>query len=426
MRLRPLVSACVLLLTGTQAGVPASGPVPRVDATHGTVGDGFGFALVALGDLDRDGIAEIAVSAPAIELDVPGSVRVLVGRTGAERAKFAGADARDEFGYALAAIDWDRNGVLDLVIGARLGASDGAPGEGFGRGVLHVVAGGSGKLIWRTRGETPEQRLGAALAGIDDVDNDKHGDLVVGSPGMPLRGPDSGAVEVWSGRTGRPLRTLLGLRTGERLGERVAAIGDVTGDGLEDFVATAPAASFADLPDTGRVEFVCGRTGASLGALTGTVAGEFFGRGLLGGFGWNNDGVNDVAIGSPFAQDPAQPRAAPARSAPARRGALVRTPGAVTETKATGRPACADRPVAGEPIPRAVGLWINSGARPTFCATARLRSARRCQRTWTRFSRASQSLREGRISSATSRRAPPALLFGPRVCVCGPDAPLQP
>lgn len=330
---------------GTRLAIAPSGPA-----------DGYGHALVNLGDLDGDGFEDFAVGAPAIEMAVPGHAVVHSGRTGRELWRVRGTDPKDEFGGALAAIDWNGDGYLELVVGARRALVDGspkgavrifdgrsgaeiirlegdldhgdlgsaaarvgdlngdgkddlavgAPGEADDRGAVYVFAAGTGHLVRRFSGRTRGDLFGWAIAGIGDVDQDGVDDVAVGAPGRDARGPGAGAVALMGGGNGRTLRTVLGLAGGEGLGSVLITIGDLDGDGFVDLAAAAPRAALDDLPDVGRVMLFSSRDGAVLGEFRGTRAGHNFGHSLVS-FDADADGRPDLAVGVPYADNPLEP-----------------------------------------------------------------------------------------------------------------------
>ena len=99
---------------------------------------------------------------------------------------------------------------------------------------IDLISGRSGELIrvlWKGSGD-PLRALTWEVGG--DVDGDRVPDLLVG---MPEDGP--GRLLVLSGRTGEVKLELAGTETGERLGTSVAFLGDVDGDGCDDFAFAA-------------------------------------------------------------------------------------------------------------------------------------------------------------------------------------------
>ncbi len=210
--------------------------------------DQFG-AVLATGDFDGNGRAEIAVGAPAdtVLKNGQGSVTVLdVRRRRAtvltqDSPGISGlAEVWDFFGTALATGDFDADGHDDLAIGVPgEGLSDNQRAMDYGDGVVHVVYGSGSGLrtaaseAWSQRSLKGEpryfDRFGAALA-AGDLNGDGDDELAIGVPG-------ENAVQVLAGtRSGGLTRNHNLLLTGEG-GDFGAALATVTGRGL---VVAAP------------------------------------------------------------------------------------------------------------------------------------------------------------------------------------------
>ncbi|MEM7804570.1 MAG: thrombospondin type 3 repeat-containing protein [Pseudomonadota bacterium] len=259
--------------------------------------DRFGFAL-ASGDVDGDGLAEVAIGAPAF--DGNGAVFVQFAADGIETAALQridtpsiGIDTFASFGRALAIGDLDDNGFDDLAIGSNnevsiyLATAEGLPaspsrtifgsaGDNLGAAVLAadidddgvddlivsapsrdgLVSGQGAVLVFRASDDwlntpagpaktfigptTSGFALGASLA-VGDIDNDALADLLVGSTS------GNGQVYIYRGSTrdwNQPTRTtpdffITGESNGDRFGFSIDVNGDVDADGIDDLVVGA-------------------------------------------------------------------------------------------------------------------------------------------------------------------------------------------
>lgn len=259
----------------------------------GASGELLGYAMADAGDVDRDGVADVAAGAPG-----SGKVYVYSGRTGAVLRVLIGEHAGDRFGASVGGIArLGRHGCPGLVVGA-----PGFTGAGPGTGRAYLYDGCSGRLQHTFDGAGAGDLFGAGAAGTPDLDGDGHGDLIIGArkAGADRRGRSY----VYSGASGRPiLPTLAPLPSGLDFGWFfVAGLNDVDGDGRPDLYV----GDFDDAtsgPGSGRAYVFSGRTGASLYQFVG-AAGDGTGPGRGAG-DVNGDGRADIIVGSYTASDAA-------------------------------------------------------------------------------------------------------------------------
>src|SRR5215510_13005486 len=141
----------------------------------------------------------------------------------------------DQLGVAVAgAGDVNGDGFADVIAGA----TDGV-GNGDEPGTAIVYSGLDGAVLYRFVGDFDGDAFGTAVAGAGDVDRDGFDDVIVGARYDDHTAIFSGAVKVYSGKTGAVLHAFYGDGEGDRLGYSVAGAGDVNGDGFADIVAGA-------------------------------------------------------------------------------------------------------------------------------------------------------------------------------------------
>jgi len=263
----------------------------------------FGAAVVGIGDVDGDGVPDFAVGAPQTlgpgggYLD--GRVFVYSGATSALLYQLDPLRSRGFFGARIASAgDLDGDGVPDLVVGAPATSSD----DLYGVGSVLVFSGASGALIFAFLGDEGGTYMGSAVAGVGDFDGDGAPEIAIGTPYGTGSGPyGGGVVTVRSGSDGAVLYEFDGAASGDYLGRAVAGIGDLDGDGVPDLLLAAPNASPGGQGQAGLVQIYSGATGEMLLELHGTDAGAFFGQAVADVGDLDGDGVDDFAVGAPSA-----------------------------------------------------------------------------------------------------------------------------
>jgi hypothetical protein len=321
-------AGAVNVLYGSGGGLSGSGAqVFTQVAGNSETGDSFGWELTA-GDFNNDDFADLAVGAPFEGVQgagAAGAVSVLYGSSGGLTAsggqlftEVGGAvEAGDEFGFALAAGDFNNDGVDDLAAGA--------PGEAVGSatsaGAVSVLPGSAAGLT-STGGQLFTQVAGAVEAGDEfawelttgDFNNDDFADLAAGAPFEAVgTATGAGAVSVLYGSSGGlttsggQLFTQVGgaVEAGDLFGFALAA-GDFNNNGFADLAAGAPRERVGSLSQAGAVSVLPGSAAgltSTGGQLFTQVAGavevrDQFGAQLATG-DFNNNSFVDLAAAAP-------------------------------------------------------------------------------------------------------------------------------
>jgi len=306
--------------------------------------DRFGSAVAGIRDLNADGAFDLAAGAPGDDEGGTdkGSVWILFldaeGRVRQEQniadgiGGFGGdLDNDDRFGSAIADIgDVNGDGIRDLAVGAP-NDDDGSDNAGAVWILMMQTDGrvSSWQKISRDSGNfsgdlNANDHFGAAIAGIGDLDNDGVPDLAVGVPDADEDGTDRGAVWIlFLDATGRVRQEQYiaggvggfdgNLDNDDRFGSALADVGDVSGDGIRDLAVGAPNDDDGS-DNTGAVWVLTMRTDGRVdgwqkiskkaGGFNGDLdANDYFGTSITGTGDLDNDGVPDMAVGSPGDDD---------------------------------------------------------------------------------------------------------------------------
>ena len=341
-------AGAVHIFYGSATGLTAAGNELLSQNTLGVVdtaeaGDEFGRAL-AVGDFDRDGYGDLAVGVPYEDVGAfanAGAVHVFYGSAAglSTRDQFwhqdvadveGGCEADDNFGFALTAGDFDRNGYADLAIGVPLEDSSAVANAGAVN-VLYGSASGltaAGDEVWTQDSANIEDtaetndNFGYALR-TGDFNGDGRADLAVGAPYESVGAlAEAGAVNVLYGAAGglTSANDELwhqgvagvegGAEEGDWFGWRLTA-GDFNGDGRADLAVGVPHEDVGAIANAGAVNVLYGAASGltatgdqiwdqdSSGIQETAEANDEFGRALTAG-DFDGDGYADMAVGVPY------------------------------------------------------------------------------------------------------------------------------
>ncbi len=249
-------------------------------------GDAFGAAVASAGDVNGDGVSDLLVGAPGTGATA-GHAYVISGRTFHVIRVLSAHRPGDEFGDGVAhTADLNGDGVPDLIVGA----SGATPGHG----AAYVYSGRTGRLLFRIRGERGNAAFGQFfVAGVGDVNGDGVPDVYVGDYASSNAGQAGGFAAVYSGVDGVRLHAWRGA-AGEGLGPGRSA-GDVNGDGVPDIVVGAYTSSDG-APAAGKVQIFSGATGKRLRTITSTTPNENLGFDAVGIGDTNGNGTPDLLV----------------------------------------------------------------------------------------------------------------------------------
>lgn len=245
-------------------------------------GDGFGSAVANIGDLNGDGIPDLAVGA-----------------------------SHDDKGADNAGAVW----ILMMNIEGKVDSW---------QKLANSTGGFGGNL-------NADDNFGAAVAGVGDLDNNGVPDLAVGVPGDDKGGTDRGSVWILfldvDGKVQQQQKIAYDtggfgktLSDGDRFGSAVASIGDMNSDGIPDLAAGAPydddvaenAGAFwmLLLKTDGKIDG-WQKVSASAGGFQGNLeADDYFGAAISGVGNLDNNALTDLAVGSPGKDDDGEEKGA--------------------------------------------------------------------------------------------------------------------
>jgi len=299
-------------------------------------GDLSGWAPAGVGDVNGDGIPDVAMQTKNPDFDDDdGHVWVVFGKSSGTAVSGASITAGtggfvidggdgDQLGWTLDGLgDMNGDGFDDLAIGA--------PGNGFVYVVFgksnttavdadDLATGAGGFRIFPTPFDID---IGRLVSGAGDVNGDGIPDLLIGDDfESPNSRAQAGITYVVFGKidnsnidlddiiAGAGGFAVSGARAGDSSGGNAAGAGDVNGDGLGDIIIGARGVNPSSRNDAGAAYVVFGKTnttavdlldveaGTGGFVINGAFANGFAGTGVSSAGDVNGDGLADLVVGA--------------------------------------------------------------------------------------------------------------------------------
>ncbi|MFB3906781.1 MAG: FG-GAP-like repeat-containing protein [Candidatus Eisenbacteria bacterium] len=289
------------------ANGPSSTPDWSVESNQAY--SGFGTAIAGVGDVNGDGLDDVAIGAPRYDNGSQNEGAVLLYYGSHYGLPQEPSTTRESnvancwFGASVAwAGDVNGDGFDDVVAGAPTW-TNGQSGEGCAIVYLGGLFGLAIDPAWRVESNQASAFFGGSVCGVGDMDGDGYGEVAIGAMNEDHGQVDEGRVHIFRGGANGPQATASwtyeGDQAGGAFGACVAPAGDVDGDGYADLAIGASTYQYyepneglvlvylgsPDGPDAAR-QYICAQANA------------YFGASVSGAGDVDGDGRSDLVIGA--------------------------------------------------------------------------------------------------------------------------------
>ncbi len=212
--------------------------------------DHFGFAVSGAGDQNLDGWADFIIGAPDADLQglsERGAVYIYSGKTLGQlySAKY-GAATGDGFGWSVSVVgDVNADNKSELIVGAPKNDNGGTDA-----GAVYVYYGGGlPDPLYAKYGDADGAHFGLSVAGAGRINFDGTPDFIIGAPG---KNSGQGIAYLYAGGNGALLETVMGSTNYDSLGTSVAGGGNmVSPSSYDEFIVGAPLTDTTDASERG-------------------------------------------------------------------------------------------------------------------------------------------------------------------------------
>lgn len=262
-------------------------------------GSQFGTVIVPFHDIDNDGTVDLLIGCPAWDSGTAtntGRVELRSGRTGALLRTNNGTNGNDYYGSSIAVLD-DLNGdhVPEYLIGVPQ-----ADNGGTDSGAIKVFSGATGGLMRNQFLTENGGMLGMCVLALPDINGDGIGDYAASAPNNTNVYP-VGRLLMWSGSNGNLIRAIYGYTSSAMYATRLALVGDVDGDGRPDLAVGSPTESMFGSAGAGLLEIFTLSTMQSVLRINGQFYHEHVGETVVALGDIDGDGRDEFAVGAPDA-----------------------------------------------------------------------------------------------------------------------------